>query len=314
MISRSQEEIMQDWPAKWNAPVVSVRCTTYNHEPYIAQALDSFLVQKTNFPFEIVVHDDASTDKTADIIREYEMKYPQIIKPIYEIENQYSKRDGSLGRIANEACKGDYIAFCEGDDYWCHPDKLQMQFDFLCKHPNYSACVHNTKMINLLNGDELILYECKEKILHTDFFSKEYHLNSLMCKRDYILNMPKFKSAASGDIKMETYLKILGPIYRFGCVMSVYRLGVPNSWSQRIGLNKKKAIENSKKVLDYYMELQNWAPESFRLDIARCIDNQKFLIYCKEGCFIKAIREFPQIWKEKKIKDKIRCIYDAIML
>ena len=128
MINRTQEEIMQDWGVdNSDTPLVSVRCITYNHEPYIAQALDGFLMQKTNFPFEVIVHDDAGPDKTADIIREYEAKFPKIIKPIYETENQYSKHDGSLGRIVDAACKGKYIALCEGDDYWIDENKLQVQ-------------------------------------------------------------------------------------------------------------------------------------------------------------------------------------------
>ena len=80
MINRSQEEIIQNWPKEWETPTVSVRCMTYNHEPYIVHALDSFLMQETTFPIEIVVHDDASTDKTADIIREYETRFPKIKK------------------------------------------------------------------------------------------------------------------------------------------------------------------------------------------------------------------------------------------
>ena len=117
MINISQEEIMQNWGVEnSDNPLVSVRCITYNHEFYIGQALDGFLMQKTNFPFEVIVHDDASTDKTADIIHQYEIKYPKLIKPIYEKENQWSKHDGSLSRIVNFDCKGKYIAFCEVDD------------------------------------------------------------------------------------------------------------------------------------------------------------------------------------------------------
>ena len=97
-------------------------------------------MQKTNFPFEVIVHDDASTDRTAEIIREYEARFPKIIKPIYERENRYSKCDGSLTRIMNAACKGKYIAFCEGDDYWIDENKLQMQVDFLEGNPEYGMC------------------------------------------------------------------------------------------------------------------------------------------------------------------------------
>lgn len=115
--------------------MVSIKCITYNHEPYIRQCLEGFVMQKTNFRFEAVVHDDASTDGTADIIREYAEKYPDIIKPIYETENQYSKKDGSLGRIMDAACTGKYIAMCEGDDYWTDPSKLQKQVDILESNP-----------------------------------------------------------------------------------------------------------------------------------------------------------------------------------
>lgn len=118
-------------------PLVTIRCITYNHEPYIRQCLEGFVMQKTNFPFEAIVHDDASTDGTTVIIREYAEKYPDIIKPIYETENQYSKHDGSLSRIMNSHTRGKYVALCEGDDYWIDPLKLQKQVDFLEKHPEY---------------------------------------------------------------------------------------------------------------------------------------------------------------------------------
>lgn len=125
-------------------PLVSIRCLVYNHEPFLRQCLDGFVMQKTTFPFEAIVHDDASTDGSAAIIREYAEKYPDIIKPIYETENQYSKHDGSIGRIIEAAMhpKSKYIATCEGDDYWTDPNKLQLQVDFLESHPDYSLTVH----------------------------------------------------------------------------------------------------------------------------------------------------------------------------
>lgn len=129
-----------------DTPLVSIRCITYNHEKYIRDTLEGFVMQKTNFKFEAIVHDDASTDNTAAIIREYAEKYPDIIKPIFETENQYSKHDGSLDRIMTAACKGKYIALCEGDDYWIDPYKLQKQVDFLESHPDYTMIFHNAKV------------------------------------------------------------------------------------------------------------------------------------------------------------------------
>lgn len=119
---------------------VSIRCFTYNHERFIRQCLEGVVMQKTDFRFEAIVHDDASTDNTAAVIREYAEKYPDIIKPIYETENQYSKHDGSLTRIMNAHTRGKYIAMCEGDDYWTDPYKIQKQVDFLESHPDYVMC------------------------------------------------------------------------------------------------------------------------------------------------------------------------------
>ena len=123
-------------------PLVSIRCLVYNHEPFLRQCLDGFVMQQTTFPFEAIVHDDASTDGSAAIIREYAEKYPDIIKPIYETENQYRK--GTIGRIMDAAMhpNSKYIALCEGDDYWTDPHKLQIQVDFLEAHPDYSLTVH----------------------------------------------------------------------------------------------------------------------------------------------------------------------------
>lgn len=123
----------------WNKPVVSVRCTVYNHAKYLRQCLDGFIMQETTFPFEVIVHDDASTDNSASIIREYANKYPYIIKPIFQTENQYSKHDGSINKHLRAATSpfAKYFAICEGDDYWIDPLKLQKQVDFLESHPDY---------------------------------------------------------------------------------------------------------------------------------------------------------------------------------
>jgi len=130
-----------------NTPLVSIICTAYNHELYIKQCLDSFIIQKTDFEFEVVINDDASTDKTASIIKEYEQKYPLIIKPIYQTENQYSKRSGLWRTILFPRAKGKYIAICEGDDYWTDPLKLQKQVDFMEKNGDFTLICGGFKSI-----------------------------------------------------------------------------------------------------------------------------------------------------------------------
>jgi glycosyltransferase involved in cell wall biosynthesis len=115
----------------FNTPFVSICCIAYNHAAFIAQAMDSFLMQKTTFPIEIIIHDDASTDNTANIIKEYALKHPNLIFPIFQNENQYSKGINPGTEYVIPRCKGKYIAVCEGDDYWIDPFKLQKQVDFL---------------------------------------------------------------------------------------------------------------------------------------------------------------------------------------
>lgn len=137
--------------------IVAIECLVYNHKPYLRQCLDGFVMQKTNFKFVAVVHDDCSTDGSQEIIREYEEKYPDIIKPIYEKENQYSKKDGNFIRVIHESLKAfdaKYIALCEGDDYWIDSLKLQKQVDFLDSHADIGLCYTDYKKIYQEIGQE----------------------------------------------------------------------------------------------------------------------------------------------------------------
>ena len=221
--------------------LVSIQCLVYNHEPYLRQCLDGFVMQKTNFAFEAIVHDDVSTDHSADIIREYAEKYPSIIKPIYEKENQYSKTDGSLIRIMNAAVdiNAKYIAFCEGDDYWIDPYKLQKQVDFMEMNINYSMCFH----------DVYRLYGGK---LQSSY--RQYYRNTDACLYDVIINGGLFCPTASillrkniydkypdfakrchvGDYPMQIYMALKGKVRFMKDIMGVYRIGTEGSWTDRM--------------------------------------------------------------------------------
>ena len=129
-------------------PKVSILCLTYNQKLFITQALDSFLMQKTDFDFEILIHDDASTDGTTKIIRQYQKKYPSIIKIIVQKENQFSKGNSEiLTEYLFPLVKGKYIALCEGDDFFTDESKLQTQAEFLDNNPKCSLCFHPTRVI-----------------------------------------------------------------------------------------------------------------------------------------------------------------------
>ena len=130
-------------------PLVSISCITYNHAPFIRECFEGFLMQKTDFEFEILVHDDASNDGTAEIIKEYEQKYPHLFRVIYQTENQYSKGiRGMMARFNFPRARGKYIALCEGDDYWTDPYKLQKQVDFLEGNEDVVVSGHDAYIIN----------------------------------------------------------------------------------------------------------------------------------------------------------------------
>ena len=208
--------------------LVSIRCLVYNHEPYLRQCLEGFVMQKTNFRFEAIVHDDASTDGSATIIREYAEKYPDIIKPIYETENQYSKRDGSLTRITNAACRGKYIAICEGDDYWIDPLKLQKQVDFLEAHPDYLLCGTNGLILwdNGTNAPEYFNRNfTSRELMPEDVIGKwPFPTASLMYRHELFAFLDSFKCRTyNGDIRIILVALANGRIWSLADITTVYR-------------------------------------------------------------------------------------------
>jgi glycosyltransferase involved in cell wall biosynthesis len=239
--------------------MVSIRCITYNHEPYIRQTLEGFVMQKTNFRFEAIVHDDASTDGTAAIIREFAEKYPDIIRPIYEAENQYSKHDGSLGRIMDAAVRGKYVAFCEGDDYWTDPNKLQKQVDFLESHPDYSMVFTNA--MDLLRSGKTIRHNTyisnrdvpiKDVILKNgDFIATA----SICCRASIYDNMPKeVTSQYVGDFPLQIYLAHIGKVRFLSDITTVYRRGAIGSWTVKT-MYEKQTVEKLTQKLNNELKL-----------------------------------------------------------
>lgn len=137
---------------KYSIPLVSVACITYNQDAFIRQCLDGFICQKTSFPFEVIVHDDCSTDSTAIILKEYVNIYPDFILPIYQTINQYSKGLNPFSEFVFPKCRGKYIAICEGDDFWTDPFKLQKQVDFLESNDDYGLVHHEADYLFQKNG------------------------------------------------------------------------------------------------------------------------------------------------------------------
>jgi glycosyltransferase involved in cell wall biosynthesis len=217
-----------------HTPKVSVLCLTYNQKEYIKECLDSILMQKTNFAFEVLINDDASTDGTKDIIQEYQKKYPGVVKPIFHKQNQYSlgKRNFMI-RYLLPVAQGEYVAICEGDDYWTDPSKLQKQVDFLDNNSEYAVCFHKVKVV----------YENKEKTdqIYPDVENKRWYTHRELFKLNYIQTnsviyrkRPTYKNvptdATPGDWFLHLYHASFGKIKLIDEVMSVYRKHEGGMW------------------------------------------------------------------------------------
>ena len=133
-------------------PVVSVCMVTYNHEPYIRQAIEGVMMQKTDFEFELVIGEDCSQDKTREICFEYQKKYPDKIRVLWWHENVSKGGLGGNGQRVRARCRGEFIAFCEGDDYWIDPLKLQKQVDVMRNNATIGLCFTNAEVLEQASG------------------------------------------------------------------------------------------------------------------------------------------------------------------
>jgi len=207
-------------------PLVSICCMTYNHANFIRECLDGFVMQKTTFPFEILIHEDASTDNTANILKEYESKYSHLFRCVYQTVNQFTIQN-TLTNILFPMAKGKYIALCEGDDYWTDPYKLQKQVDFLESNPDYTLCFHNV-LINHegVKGEDHLF--CKEVMDTTDIKNviNNYYIPtlSMVYRCNCISPLPEwFGEIYNGDYALQLLLSHQGKIKYINENMGVYR-------------------------------------------------------------------------------------------
>ena len=238
--------------------LVSVCCLTYNHEAFLRDALDGFLMQETDFPFEILVNDDVSTDATPEILREYAEKYPGLIIPFFQKTHVLNVAEGKEPclEVLYPAARGKYIALCEGDDYWTDPHKLQMQVDFLEAHPEYTACVHDT-LVRYCSGeraDYRLLHhgrDCDVRFEDVLFgMSHAFHTSSIVAKKEIIAHPADFFYVGLahwiGDHPDGLWMITNGPIRYLDRCMSVYRVH-SNSASWSSGVDADYAA-----MLDYF--------------------------------------------------------------
>ena len=261
------------WP-EGTVPLVSITCITYNHVNFIRDAIEGFLMQETTFPVEILIHDDASTDGTADIVRDYEARYPKLIRAICQEENQYSKgRLTYKSMLINSTSK--YIAMIEGDDYWIDKKKLSKQAIFLEKHSDYSACFHNIELvwqgvspIPNFYPKPLIDPTFQEIIKHKRYV----HTSSIFLRSEYVKNMPGWLSVIpSAHTSWIYYLRTRGRTYFIDEKMSVHRKHADgmyfNPQTKPNILLLRTLVFEKKKLLNNWFQLsvQNKRQKMFQL-------------------------------------------------
>lgn len=298
---------------------VSVCCNTYNHEKYIERALQGFVNQVTDFRFEVIVHDDASTDHTKSIIQKYADLYPDLLVPIYETENQYSKGKGIVARIVASRVRGKYVAYCEGDDFWIDDHKLQKQYEALENHPDCSICVHRVHSVwedgtpidksdvrfkGPKNGYGLQPGVIEKEQIAAALWLKggyPFHTSSYFMRKsvieDQINGKAEFTKFMNGDMAKLRFSLLQGKFFFIGDVMSYRRRGVPGSWNTRWQASdvqlRLRHLGNQVRgdmLFDEYSGYQfhdyivilcfNFATECWMLDTG---DSKKYKQYMKEN-------------------------------
>lgn len=235
-------------------PLVSICCITFNHALYIRKCLDGFLMQRTNFRYEILIHDDCSSDGTEKIIKEYEALYPDILKPIYQIENQFSQGIAINPTYNYNRAKGEFIAFCEGDDYWTDPLKLQKQVDFI-KNNNDCDLIYNRvkqyresdrRFLNKIFGGPF------EEFYDLIRFNTIPTLTVLLKKsvlQEYLKDIePEKQNWAMGDYPLWLYISLKGKIRFLPEAVGVYRI-----------------LQESNSHFTDYQKEKNWISSNFKM-------------------------------------------------
>jgi glycosyltransferase involved in cell wall biosynthesis len=259
----SENEIKKLWVPGNNEPIVSILCHVYNQRQYVEDAIKGFLIQKTNFPFEIILHDDASTDGTTGVVQEYAERYPDIIKPIIQSENKYSK-GVKPSTLSFPHARGNYIAMCEGDDYWVSETKLQAQFDCLENNSEISLSFH--RVISVKGSS--ILSDKK----YSRFLPNSEHVvpvslvilmgggyiptPSIFARRSVFDNLPGwFHDNVVGDYNIQVIGSFPNGAIYIDEPLSVYRVGSDGSWTNTQKINIQKKIEYLTMLIAAYENL-----------------------------------------------------------
>ena len=294
--------------------MVTVFCPAYNHGQYIRDALEGFVSQKTSFIFEVIVHDDASTDNTAEIIREYEKRYPTIIKPIYQSENMHRKKINRTFTYMLPKANGKYIALCEGDDYWIDEYKLQKQVDYIEAHPECSVVAHKAYILYCNDGKMALHSNCDFSATDWDVPTETIILNqglfptaSMLFRKNYYYKNEQFIRNNGGyDYVTKILLATEGIVHIIPDIMSVYRKNVEGSWTERVSENKEQKIKHIEKSIETIKAINKYRDYKYDSVFQETILQRMFSIELIRGNFSILRREpYKKIYDSTPFQVKI---------
>ena len=269
--------------------IAAIRCTTYNQVDYIRQCLESLVCQQTSFRYEIILHDDASTDGTTEIVKEYASRYPDLIKPIIQTENQYSKHDGSIDRAINATISPTvkYIAYCEGDDFWMDSMRLQKQVDFLETHPNHSMVftavqyLYPDGHVEEIRRYDQTMEECPvpDFVLGGGGFVK---INSILYRKELKKDYPDWaETSPVGDSPLFLVMAVRGRVAYFNELGSCYRVSAKGSWTNRMSKRTfKQRYRDMKDNIAYWNAFDEWSERKYHKYV-RKKNISDVVIFCK---------------------------------
>jgi len=284
-----------------NQPKVSVITISYNHERYIRQALESIVTQQVNFNFEVIIADDKSTDTTADIISEYAAKYPNIVKPVLRDKNLGPQKNFKNAMLK---AKGDYIALCEGDDYWTDTDKLQKQVDFLDDNIDYSMCFHPVEVVyENKERASSIFPEMRQKFTTSRLLESNFiQTNSVLYRRQEYANIPT--DILPLDWYLHLYHAKFGKIGFIDKTMSAYRRHSEGLWwGSQASIWQRHSYAHTK----LFIELEKLYKDAASIQTIRNNASNAIcsIVYHNEKISTDIIKTFPEYIQLgfKKFKD-----------
>lgn len=265
---------------------ITVIVMTYNQKDYIRESLDSILRQKTNVDFNILIHDDCSSDGTSEIIDEYKKQYPDKIEVIHQKERTFLVVgfNGMLCSYVAPIIESEYIAYCDGDDYWCDDKKLQKQYDFMSSHPGYSMCFHSAYQIRP-NNDMSSKWFIKDEgdIDMFDIISERPGVcvatSSIFLKSDVFKDFSDWrKKYPVEDVPMYITAAMKGKIHRLKDVMCVYRQFAAGSWSAQNKGDNDKMVKNLNEMKEAVLRFDEQTNQQYHDLVVKEVESFDFRI------------------------------------